>query len=337
MLTAALTIVAALALLLVVLLVFSTVKIAQIAETHPNLGQLIPIRDGYLNLLHLPAGPDADLPPLVFIHGASGNLRDQAEAFRPALEGRAELVFVDRPGHGYSPRGGSRNDTPDGQADAIVEALDALGISSAIIIGHSFGGAIVASLALRHPGKVAGLLFLAPATHPWPGGVDWHYNLTAMPIIGPLFARTIAPLAGLARMDAATRGVFAPNARPEGYVERTGPSLVLRPRTFRSNAIDVSGLHAYVTRTAPRYREIKAPTVIITGDSDPIVLAHIHSDGLARDIDGARLLWVRNLGHKPDYCATELAVAAIETLAGRNHDLESLAEMRSHALELSTN
>ena len=69
----------------------------------------------------------------------------------------------------------------------------------------------------------------------------------------------------------------------------------------------------------------------------PIVLAHIHSDGLARDIDGARLLWVRNLGHKPDYCATELAVAAIETLAGRNHDLESLAEMRSHALELSTN
>lgn len=337
MIMAFLTVAAVFALLLVVLWGISTVKIAQIAKTHPNSGQLIPIRDGHLNVLHIPAGPQADLPPLVFIHGASGNLRDQAEAFRPALEGRAELVFVDRPGHGYSPRGGPRNDTPDGQAAAIVQALDALGIRSAIIIGHSFGSAIAASLAVLHPDRVTGLLFLAPATHPWPGGVDWHYNLTATPIIGPLFARTVAPLAGLARMDAATRGVFAPNPRPDGYVERTAPSLVLRPRTFRSNAIDVSGLHAYVTHMAPRYSEIKAPTVIITGDSDPIVLANIHSEGLARDIDGAKLLWVRNLGHKPDYCATDLAIAAIETVAGRDHDLESLAETHSLALSLSIN
>jgi pimeloyl-ACP methyl ester carboxylesterase len=42
----------------------------------------------------------------------------------------------------------------------------------------------------------------------------------------------------------------------------------------------------YVTRVAPRYPEIKAPTVIITGDSDSVVLAHIHSEGLARDIEG---------------------------------------------------
>jgi pimeloyl-ACP methyl ester carboxylesterase len=68
----------------------------------------------------------------------------------------------------------------------------------------------------------------------------------------------------------------------------------------------------YVTRVAPRYTEITAPTVIITGDSDSVVLAHIHSEGLARDIEGSKLLWIRNLGHKPDHVTTELAVRAIE-------------------------
>ncbi|MGV1803523.1 alpha/beta fold hydrolase [Agrobacterium vitis] len=322
---------------LIVAWVFSTVKIRQITDDNPNIGTLVPIRDTHLNLLHIPASESADLPPLLFIHGASGNLRDQAEAFRPALEGRADLIFVDRPGHGYSPRGGPENDTPDGQANAIAEAMDALGLSRAIIIGHSFGGAIAASFAVLHPEKTAGLLFLAPATHPWPGGVDWHYHLTATPIIGPLFARTLAPLAGLAKMDGAIGAVFAPNPRPDDYIARTAPTLVLRPSTFRHNAIDVCGLHTYVTRMAPRYLEIQAPTVIVTGDRDAIVLADIHSIGLARDIAGAELIWVRHLGHKPDYCATDLAVAAIEKIAGQDRNLPSLASKIGEALEMSTN
>ncbi|MBZ7923234.1 alpha/beta hydrolase [Ensifer adhaerens] len=294
------------------------------ARRFPNVGELIDIGGYRLNSVHLPASGKADLPPVVFIHGASGNLLDQLHAFAPALDNRAEMLFVDRPGHGYSERGGAENDLPDGQAAAIARLMDKRGIGRAVIVGHSFGGAIAASFALHHPERTAGLILLAPATHPWPGGIDWYYRFTALPVIGWLFAHTLVTPLGQRRIEGGTRSIFSPNPRPGDYIDKTGPHLVLRPATFRNNARDIANLHAYLTATAPRYREITAQTVIITGDSDGIVLADIHSRGLARDIPGAELLWIGNLGHKPDYVVTDVVVAALEKMAGQPTDLEQI-------------
>ncbi|MCF3638430.1 alpha/beta hydrolase [Rhizobium sp. TRM95111] len=300
-------------------------KVREIERAYPNIGERIDVGGYALNSVHVQRSSGADLPPIVFIHGASGNLRDQMAAFRVPLEGRAEMLFVDRPGHGYSDRGGVENDYPDGQAEAIARLMEKRGIARAIIVGHSFGGAIAASFALYHPEKTLGLMLLAPATHPWPGGVDWYYRVASNRYAGWLFNHLVALPAGLSRLDAGTRFVFAPNARPQTYVAETGPALVLRPETFRSNATDVANLQAYVRQTQPYYREIEAPTVIITGDSDGVVLEEIHSRGLARDIKGSELLWIRNLGHKPDHVVTDVAVAAIEKIAGKDRDLQDLA------------
>ncbi|TCV60824.1 pimeloyl-ACP methyl ester carboxylesterase [Neorhizobium sp. R1-B] len=306
---------------------FTAWKAKVIEAQFPNAGELIDVGGFRMNSLHIPGPSGADLPAIVFIHGASGNLRDQEIAFRKALEGRAEMLFIDRPGHGYSERGGPENDFPDGQAAAIARLMEKRGIQSAIIAGHSFGGAIAASFALFHPEKTTGLLLLAPATHPWPGSIDWYYNLTARPILGRLFSHLLALPAGLALMETATRSVFHPNPRPETYLNDGAPALVLRPRNFRHNAIDVANLNAYVTRISQRYREIVAPTVIITGDTDAIVAEEIHSRGLARDIKGSELVWIRHLGHKPDYVVTDVVVAAIEKLAGLPRDLQAAAHL----------
>ncbi len=253
-------------------------------------------------------------------------------AFAPAFEGRAEMLFVDRPGHGYSERGGRANDRPDGQADAIAKLMDMRGMPRAIIVGHSFGGAIAASFALRHPERTTGLILLAPATHPWPGGIDWYYRLTALPYVGWLFAHTLAAPIGLRRIDSGTRSVFSPNPRPADYIDKTAPHLVLRPLAFRNNAVDVANLHAYVTEVAPRYQEIAAPTIIVSGDSDDIVLADIHSRSLARDIAGSELLWIGNLGHKPDYVVTDVVVAAVEKLVGKPGDLRAAVKLAEERL-----
>ncbi len=309
----------------VLLIGYSACKAHAIERRFPNIGELTDVGGFRLNAAHLPAPPGADLPPLVFIHGASGNLRDQYEAFAGPLKDRAEMLFVDRPGHGYSERGGRENALPSGQADAIARLMEKRGIERAIIVGHSFGGAIAAAFGVRHPQKTAGLLFLSPATHPWPGGIDWYYRLAATPFLGWLFSHLLVVPLGLRRLETGTRNIFSPNPRPAGYVEATAPALVLRPRTFRHNAADVANLFAYVSSEAPAYRSITAPTVIITGDSDDIVLAHLHSHGLARDIASAELVTIRNLGHKPDYVATDVAIAAIEHLSGLPRDLAGMA------------
>ena len=304
---------------------YSALTARAIERRFPNIGELTDVGGLHLNAVHIKAPAGADLPALVFIHGASGNLRDQYAAFAAPLAGRAEMLFVDRPGHGYSQRGGPENALPSGQADAIARLMQRRGIARPIIVGHSFGGAIAAAFAVRHSDRSAGLLFLAPATHPWPGGIDWYYRLAARPLLGRLFSHCLVVPLGLRRLESGTRAVFAPNPRPADYIDRTGPALVLRPRTFRHNATDVAQLFAYVTAEAQHYRRIRAPTVIITGDRDDIVLRELHSHGLKRDIAGAELVAIRNLGHKPDHVTTEVAIAALERLAGQPRDLQGLA------------
>jgi hypothetical protein len=55
-----------------------------------------------------------------------------------------------------------------------------------------------------------------------------------------------------------------------------------------------------------------------------VVYEEIHSNGLARDIPGAELVWVRNLGHKPDYIVPKIVAAAVEKAAGRPVELAPL-------------
>ena len=279
-----------------------------------------------IHYVHVPAGPGADLPPIVFIHGASANLKDQMLPLRPLLEGRAEMLFLDRPGHGWSQRGSARNATQEGQAETIAAVMDRLGIKDAIVVAHSFGASTAMAFGLDQPARTRGLLFLAAATHPWEGGrTSWYYQLTATPVLGWLFAQAISLPAGRGRMAGATACVFAPNAVPDGYTERASISLVLRPGAFGANAIDVESLFPYATKNAARYKEVIAPTVVISGNRDTVVYEEIHSLGLKRDIPGAELLWIENLGHKPDWVAPDLVVAAIEKLAGKPRDLQALA------------
>jgi pimeloyl-ACP methyl ester carboxylesterase len=276
-----------------------------------------------LNSVLVGAARRTDLPPIVFIHGASKSLYDPMLSFREKLEGRAELLFVDRPGHGRSDSGGSENILPDGQADAIARLMEKRGIHKAIIVGHSFGGAIAASFAVRHPDKVVGLVFLSPAVYPWPGGVAWYYQAARAPITGSLLSAIVAPALGLLAINQATKEVFAPNSPPPDYIEKARILQALKPAAFRHNAQEIAALSNWAKTASLRYHEIKAPTVIITGDADKIVSPDVHARHLARGIKGAELLVVHNLGHKSDYIASDLATTAIEKVAGKNRDLTS--------------
>lgn len=295
-----------------------------IERRNPPIGAFEQVGDASIHHVYLPAS-NPDLPPVVFIHGASANLKDQLIPFAKLLSGRADLLFFDRPGHGWSTRG-TTNEDPHGQAATLAALMDQLGIGKAIIVGHSFGSAIAATFAVDFPDRTSGLVFMAAASHPWPGGkTSWYYNLARTPLLGRLFAETLAWPGGKLQMRAATECVFAPNQTPADYLRDASIELVLRPRAFRSNSLDVEGLYRHALEIAPRYREISVPTVVISGDRDTVVYEEIHSVGLGRDIPGAELVWVHNLGHKPDWIATGLAIAAIEKVAGMDRDLAAAA------------
>lgn len=310
-----------------IMIIVSIFGFSQTLLANDDMAQPVRIDVGgfKLNSVLMRTGGRADLPPIVFLHGASTGLYDPMFSFRRKLQGRATLLFVDRPGHGSSDAGPAENILPDGQADAIARLMEKRGIKKAVIVSHSFGGAIAAALALRHPEKVSGLVFLSPAVYPWKGGVAWYYDAASIPVTGALFSTLVAPPIGIFALDQATRSVFAPNRRPAGYIERTRAWQALRPAAFRHNAREVAALSQWAAKVSPRYRQIHVPTVIITGDADGVVSPDIHARHLARDISGSRLIVVHNLGHKSDFVASDLAVAAIEKVAGGAVNLTSVA------------
>ena len=290
----------------------------------PAHGDMTDVGGYRLHALHIKRPENADLPPIVFIHGASGNLRDQSGAFLSSLEGRAEMLFVDRPGHGWSERGGPHNAYPDGQARAIATLMERKGIDDAIVVGHSFGGVIAAAMALERPERVRGLLLLSSPTHPWQGGVDFYYRLVTMPVIGRLFCHLLVMPLGLLLAGPAVKRVFAPDLCVTDYEEDTAIPLVLRPRQFQANARDVVNLFDHIVVTAPKYRTMKTPAVILSGLEDTIVSPIQHSVALVEDMDNAELVMLEGVGHKPDYVATGLCTAALEKLSGAPVDLEAL-------------
>ena len=150
--------------------------------------------------------------------------------------------------------------------------------------------------------------------------------MTTIPVLGWLFSETLTYPAGTLQMADATTCVFSPNKVPDTYLATASIPLVLRPSAFRANATDVAGLYRSALGAAHHYNEIKTPTVVISGDRDKVVYAHIHSVGLVRDIAGAELVWVHNLGHKPDWIVPDLVVGAIEKVAGKDIDLQALAK-----------
>lgn len=296
----------------------------RIRRRNPPVGSFVTFGTTRLHFVHVKAAA-AELPPVVFLHGASSNLKDQMVPLRPLLEGRTEMLFFDRPGLGWSTRGAG-NDTPRQRGLTLARLMDSACIEKAILVGHSYGAAEATAFALAYPDRIHGLVLLTPATHPWLGGsTAWYYKLTALPVLGHAFAMSLALPAGAMRLAAATRCVFAPNRMPDGYAKDASIELVLRPSAFRANAVDMAALYREVLEAAPHYRHISAPTIVISGDSDTVVDERIHSLGLARDIGGSELILIRNLGHKPDWIVPELVAAAIEAVAGRPRDLHGMA------------
>lgn len=292
---------------------------SRIEAHYPPAGRFVEIAGGRLHYVEAGPAERRPLATIVFLHGASGSHADPMMALGGRLSDRYRVIALDRPGHGWSERiDGPAAASPARQAEIVRDALAKLNVDRAIVVAHSWAGAILPNLALNHPDLVAGTVYLAPVTHPWPGGaIAWHYSPAASASLGWLMTRTIAAPAGFVVLAAATRAVFAPQEPPPDYVERARVPLALRPSTFQANAQDVAGLYDAVSAQRSRYRDIRVPTVIISGDADAIVWTDVHSRGLARDVPGAKLVVLPGVGHMPHHAAPDRVIAEIEALAGQ--------------------
>jgi len=308
---------------LVVLALATQAGVIVLQHRFPAKGKAIEVTGATLNVLDI--GPedaakdtarDAAGPPIVLIHGASSNLEAMRRPLGDSLAARHRVILIDRPGHGWSSTAGEEASTPAAQGRMIEEALKKLDTGPVILVVHSWAGALGARMALDYPARVAGLVMLAPVAYPWPGGVGWYNELVTKPVIGPLLTYTVTLPLGYFLTERGARNVFLPQVMPDGFVANTATPLLLRPHEFLANARDLVRLKQAVTELAPRYSEISAPTVVISGDVDKTVSTNIHSRPFAAAVRNARLIVLPGVGHMVQNAAPDLVIREIEAVMG---------------------
>jgi pimeloyl-ACP methyl ester carboxylesterase len=99
--------------------------------------------------------------PIVLLHGwghSAASVRPLGELLRVC----GTVYVIELPGFGGIPRPIGTWGTED-YADSLIKALQEEGVTQAIYLGHSFGGKIALSAAIRHPHHVHALGLMAPS------------------------------------------------------------------------------------------------------------------------------------------------------------------------------
>ena len=216
-------------------------------------------------LYYYAAGTRGAGEPVVFLHGfpTSGHLWSDVVAQMPAGH---RLVVVDLLGFGRSDPPGTRALTLHAHAQRVVGLMNALGITSACIVGHDLGGGIAQSLAVHWPERVSRLALVdSVAFDGWPTR-DLRIARFLLPLVRLLPANWLLPIAR-AELERgyldATRATHSIDKYQRPFNSDEGRAVLMQ---------HLAALDARETQTlASRLREIAVPTAVLWGAHDPFL------------------------------------------------------------------
>lgn len=131
---------------------------------------------------HKSGQQDSNTIPVVLIHGLFGSYENLGVIER-SLSTEYQVVNVDVRNHGRS--GHSEQMSYALMAEDLAQTLDELGITTAVLLGHSMGGKLAMAFALRYPQRVSKLILadIAPVAYP-PRHNSIFAGLTAVNLAG---------------------------------------------------------------------------------------------------------------------------------------------------------
>ena len=250
--------------------------------------------------------------PVVLIHGNPGSYHDYTVAVVERLSQSYHVVAFDRPGHGYSERSDSVQATVEVQSLIIREAVQKLALERPVLVGHSWGGALVLAAAVAYGNDLAGIVLLAPAAYP-SASAEWWSLLPHVPAIGNFVVNRLTPFFGRAMVRRSLKQAYAPQALQEDHVERS-LELWMKPDRISACAYDERTLGPSLTTLSKHYREIEVPVVIVTGSDDHLLNPEQHAYPLHQAIKNSKLVVLPDAGHQLPQTQPDAVISAIDAV-----------------------
>lgn len=276
---------------------------------------MVPTEEGLIHVIKR-GSPSEEKLPVVMLHGTFANALDLDLDLGTEIATSREVLLPDRPGHGYSERSadGYRIDV---QVAAMREAIKAQGVDRYVLMGQSYGAATALIWALAYPEDVAGMVLIAPVTHPWPGGVRWYIRVANNPRYGWLFRRTFIPLYARYGVKRGVAKALKGCRAASYYFDRARVGLSFRAEEFKWNAQDVCRLYEQMVPLCQRYKDLDIPVEIVAGTHDLTVLLPVHGGKLAEVLPDCGLDVIEEGGHALHHSHQENCLDALARIDER--------------------
>jgi len=225
---------------------------------------------------------DAALPTVVLLHGAGFDHTTWALHSRWFAHHGHSVLAPDLPGHGRS--SGAPLPAISDMADWTAALLDAAGVASARLVGHSMGSLIALETAARHPARVSALGLIGTAATMTVGP-----DLLKAAETNDHDAVDMVSIWGLG-YQAELGGSLAPglwmHAGAQRVLERCRPGVLFN---------DLAACNAYQGALAAAAR-ITVPTTVVLGERDMMTPARA-GKALAAVLPSSRTVVLRGAGH----------------------------------------
>jgi pimeloyl-ACP methyl ester carboxylesterase len=231
---------------------------------------------------------------LVLLHGF-GDSFTSWEGWVAQLHTQFRIISLDFPGHGLTRAPADSRLSGEGLADFVDSFATKLALPKFAVAGNSMGGGVAWQLAVRHPDRVDALILVDAAGFPNekpPGEVPLAFKILQYPM-GRALLRNIdnRPLIeqGL-KTDVYDKSLITPFIvdRWADFQRAPGHRAILM-------SVNLGSLSA---ATADLVAKIKAPTLILWGENDPLI-EPAAAKKFAAAIPAARLITYPNVGHLP--------------------------------------
>jgi pimeloyl-ACP methyl ester carboxylesterase len=276
---------------------------------NPPAGRFITVNGVRLHYVDQGSGT-----PLVLLHGNGSMIQDfQSSGLIDLAAKKYRVIAFDRPGYGHSDRPLSTIWTPEAQADLINAALLKLGVSRAVILGHSWGTLVALAIALKYQHRVQGLILASGYYYPTIRADVLVLSAPSVPVLGDIVRHTISPILSRLIWPLMLRKLFGPNPVPTKF-KGFPKEMAVRPSQIRAGAAEAALMIPSVNRLQAEYAKLQMPVAIIAGSDDRLIepeqSVHLH-----RDISQSTFQGVASNGHMVHQTATLQIMSAIELVA----------------------
>lgn len=252
---------------------------------------------------------------MVLLHGNGSMLQDfESSGLLDLVAREYRVIVLDRPGFGYSERPRSVVWTPDAQAELIKLALARIGVSHAVVLGHSWGASVAIALALRYPALVRGLVLASGYYYPTLRLDAIVSAAASLPLVRDILSHTLSPLLSRAIWPLVMRKIFGPMPVPQKF-GGFPKEMALRPSQISASYAESALMipDAFVLRG--QYRDLKMPVVIIAGQQDRLIDIEAQSARLHLDVSHSSFHRIPENGHMIQQTATGQVMSAIREVA----------------------